>query len=80
MVFLAHLGVDLHVCLCGCLQAAIQKTLQFDTEIRQKDPFSMETTSVRIPSCPIHPVNPLPIRTIPRSERKLPGIQNPRDG
>jgi len=29
MVFLANLGVDLHVCLCGDLQVASAQTLDF---------------------------------------------------
>ena len=29
MVFLANLGVDLHVCLCGGLQAAVTQTFYF---------------------------------------------------
>ncbi|VBB45465.1 hypothetical protein TRIP_B350416 [uncultured Desulfatiglans sp.] len=29
MVFLANLGVNLHVCLCGDLQAASAQTLDF---------------------------------------------------
>ncbi|VBB44326.1 hypothetical protein TRIP_B330441 [uncultured Desulfatiglans sp.] len=36
MVFLAHLGVHLHVCLCGDLQVASAQTLDF-LDIGQTD-------------------------------------------
>jgi len=29
MVFFANLGVNLHVCLCGGLQAAVAQTFEF---------------------------------------------------
>jgi len=38
MVFLAHLGVNLHVYLCGDLQVASAQTLDF-LEINQKSSF-----------------------------------------
>jgi len=38
MVFLANLGVDLHVCLCGDLQVASAQTLDF-LDIGQKSSF-----------------------------------------
>jgi len=38
MVFLANLGVNLHVCLCGDLQAASAQTLDF-LDINQKSSF-----------------------------------------
>ncbi|VBB45323.1 hypothetical protein TRIP_B350312 [uncultured Desulfatiglans sp.] len=33
MVFLANLGVNLHVCLCGDLQVASAQTLDFHPEM-----------------------------------------------
>ncbi|VBB43092.1 exported hypothetical protein [uncultured Desulfatiglans sp.] len=38
MVFLANLGVNLHVCLCGDLQVASAQTLDF-LDIGQKSSF-----------------------------------------
>jgi len=38
MVFLANLGVNLHVCLCGDLQVASAQTLDF-IDIGQKSSF-----------------------------------------
>jgi len=38
MVFLANLGVDLHVCLCGDHQVASAQTLDF-LDIGQKSSF-----------------------------------------
>ncbi|VBB42883.1 hypothetical protein TRIP_B240006 [uncultured Desulfatiglans sp.] len=38
MVFLANLGINLHVCLCGDLQVASAQTLDF-LDIGQKSSF-----------------------------------------
>jgi len=38
MVFLANLGVNLHVCLCGDLQVASAQTLDF-LDLSQKSSF-----------------------------------------
>ncbi|VBB42720.1 hypothetical protein TRIP_B210042 [uncultured Desulfatiglans sp.] len=43
MVFLANLGVNLHVCLCGDLQVASAQTLDF-LDIGQKSSFPHENS------------------------------------
>ncbi|VBB42433.1 hypothetical protein TRIP_B200573 [uncultured Desulfatiglans sp.] len=46
MVFLANLGVNLHVCLCGDLQVASAQTLDL-LDIGQKSSSTVEHCSVR---------------------------------